>query len=352
MTVGLADYYPSFGTAFDDAGDQAWSSSSPRSHSPVHSESDWMSTGTVNTYGDALSDMSTFPCDSSTIASEEYIPHGEASSMPERGENLHGDIRNTFKTDSGVGVMPEREDDGPIDDSDDEAAAPPKRKGMYEFPPTIEQVKAAHEDIKNILRPRRSTGRGFKDPALGKVMKERLEGMKLFCFNYLDMVAKGRPSVWMAASLQTAKSLDHGPYLAKKLREWTRGFISDREELPQHNYGAFGRSLIDDEDFAEEIHLHLQGLGTKYIKAEDVVRYLDNADLLARLSRTKTISLATAHRWMKKMGYRWTRVPGGLYEDGHGRSDVVYYRDKIFIPAMTVIEKMMRKWGKDENGKE
>jgi hypothetical protein len=66
--------------------------------------------------------------------------------------------------------------------------------------------------------------------------------------------------------------------------------------------------LIDDEDFAQEIHLHLQSVG-KFCKVEDIVHYLACQEVLSKLKRQKTISLAMAQRWMKKMGYRWTKHP-------------------------------------------
>jgi len=35
--------------------------------------------------------------------------------------------------------------------------------------------------------------------------------------------------------------------------------------------------------------------------------------------------------WMKKLGYRWTTIPGSQYVDGHERKDIVDYRQKTFL---------------------
>ena len=81
-----------------------------------------------------------------------------------------------------------------------------------------------------------------------------------------------------------------------------RDFINDSKDLPQINHGGGVKSLIDDEDIAQEIKIHLQGIG-KYIKAEDIVQFCGTPEMLERLGRTRSISLATAQRWLIKMGY-------------------------------------------------
>jgi hypothetical protein len=45
------------------------------------------------------------------------------------------------------------------------------------------------------------------------------------------------------------------------------------------------------------------------------------------------------------MDYRWTLNPKGQYVDGHERADVVAYRDGVFLPAITELEKHTRKYG-------
>ncbi|KAJ7237346.1 hypothetical protein C8J57DRAFT_1087579, partial [Mycena rebaudengoi] len=61
------------------------------------------------------------------------------------------------------------------------------------------------------------------------------------------------------------------------------------------------------------------------------------------LGLNKGIHLATAQRWMKCMGYRWTKTPSGQFVDGHECPDVVYYRQKEFLLAFTWLEYQTRK---------
>lgn len=95
------------------------------------------------------------------------------------------------------------------------------------------------------------------------------------------------------AALRTTKTTQTGKYHAKKLRSWARAFIDDRNELPENNWGNESKSAIDDDDLAQDIHLHLQCL-ERPITAEDVVKFCGTEYMLARLRRTKTIQVMTA----------------------------------------------------------
>ncbi|KAI0684168.1 hypothetical protein BC835DRAFT_1422518 [Cytidiella melzeri] len=188
----------------------------------------------------------------------------------------------------------------------DEGAASgwrPKYSGCYIFAPEPDVVKKAYDDLRAILKPRRKKGYGHVDPGLNWILREHFEAMALFCHNFLKLQAKTpRVSQWTNASLHTAKGLGHGPYQAKLLRNWTREFIVNPEFIPEHNWkGALGRSHVNDEDFAQDIHLHLQGIGN-WVRA--IVDYTATPEVLNRLGRRKPISLATAQRWMSKMGYQ------------------------------------------------
>ena len=121
-----------------------------------------------------------------------------------------------------------------------------------------------------------------------------------------------------------AHAAERGPWLARCLREWTHTYISDHENLLLNTYGCWNVSLLEDEDLAQEIHLHLQGIG-KYVKAMDIVHYLDTPEMKACLSLKKTISLKTAQRWMQIMDYHWTKNPQGQFVDGHEQEDIVLY---------------------------
>ncbi|THG92559.1 hypothetical protein EW026_g8379 [Hermanssonia centrifuga] len=115
-------------------------------------------------------------------------------------------------------------------------------------------------------------------------------------------------------------------------------------------YGVWCETLLDeDEDFVNELNVHLQSCG-KYVRALDIVHYLDQADVKERYGLEKTVSLATAKRWMNRLGYRWSRTHKGQYVDGHEREDVVNYRTKVFLPVWEKIEAGQRSW--DNDGKE
>ncbi|KDQ49169.1 hypothetical protein JAAARDRAFT_143792 [Jaapia argillacea MUCL 33604] len=151
------------------------------------------------------------------------------------------------------------------------------------------------------------------------------------------------PLGWIASSLRTAQVHQKSTHTAKNIRKWTRSFIEDREDLPVNLYGAWNASLLDKGDLAKEIHLHLQGI-RKYVRALDIVHFLDNPDIQKKYSLKRTISLATAKRWMFMMDYRWSKGPSGQYVDGHEREDVVAYRQTKFLPTMAELAWNVRVW--------
>ncbi|KAH8796801.1 hypothetical protein DL96DRAFT_1479216, partial [Flagelloscypha sp. PMI_526] len=136
-------------------------------------------------------------------------------------------------------------------------------------------------------------------------------------------------------------SKDPGKHAAEKLRKKTRAFLEDRSEIPSNCYGNFARSLIDDEDFQQEIHAHLAKQGD-YCCAQDIVDYCSQPEVLSCLGRQKTISLGTAKKWMNKMGYQWMKTPKGQYVDGHEQIDVVCYCQEYFLPEMRKLRDRLR----------
>ncbi|KAK0474661.1 hypothetical protein EDD18DRAFT_1090483, partial [Armillaria luteobubalina] len=124
-------------------------------------------------------------------------------------------------------------------------------------------------------------------------------------------------------------------------RAWA--YIKDHDDLPKTHQGGGVKSAMDDNDFAQELHLHLQQVG-KYVKAEDILCFCKSPEVLSRIGRTKNISLSTAKNWMWKMGYCWQKNPKGQYVDGHECKDVVDYRQKGFLTQMAVFEVCMCLW--------
>ncbi|KAJ6522151.1 hypothetical protein B0H19DRAFT_973643 [Mycena capillaripes] len=131
-------------------------------------------------------------------------------------------------------------------------------------------------------------------------------------------------------------------WLGRKIREWTISFCEDKKNLPSHKYGRFNLSILSDEDIAGDIFLHLESLG-KFVSAKVIVGYVASPEFQARLRIERKISIRTAQRWMKKMGYRWRRELKGMYSDGHEREDVVHYRQNVsFLGGQVDLEARMR----------
>ncbi|KIK72415.1 hypothetical protein PAXRUDRAFT_180721, partial [Paxillus rubicundulus Ve08.2h10] len=134
-----------------------------------------------------------------------------------------------------------------------------------------------------------------------------------------------------------------GPWHGRNLRAWAKHYINDRTALPTHRFGKSNISRIHDESLAADIKTHLQSIG-KYVRAQDIVDYLHDPEVQQRHGFRKSISLATAQRWMQELGYRWGKEPKGQYLDGHEREDVVTYRQQNFLPAWAALQSCMRCW--------
>ena len=231
-------------------------------------------------------------------------------------------------------------EDNDDDHGNDQGGFKDKKHWSYS-PPGIEDACMAYADLQKILKSNHKTR-----PKLDPITQERLEQVRQFLWNYVDpsTTAHGARvgSSWMAASEQTAHVLGKGYHLARNLRNWGRAFIADREDLPTNQFGQ-SRSLLEDETLVKEINLHLQGIG-KHATAMDMVRFLDTPEMKTRLNHKTTIHLATAQRWMSKMGYHWGTAPKGQYVDGHEREDVVEYRQNKFLPELAKIEAKTRRW--------
>ncbi|OBZ62739.1 hypothetical protein A0H81_15008 [Grifola frondosa] len=207
-------------------------------------------------------------------------------------------------------------------------------------PPLMDDAKCALADITMILSPRRCNGKGHKAFKGDELLRTRLSMMQMHLRAYID---SSRPLTWIAASLHTAASHGKSSHIAKQIRKWTRSFIADREDLPLNLYGAWNTSLLDKGELAKEIHAHLQGIG-RYVKAQDIVVFLDIPEIKEKYALKHTISLATARRWMFMMDYRWCKGPSGQYVDGHEREDVVAYRQTTFLPSLAELEWNVHMW--------
>ncbi|KAJ3796389.1 hypothetical protein GGU11DRAFT_757552 [Lentinula aff. detonsa] len=208
--------------------------------------------------------------------------------------------------------------------------------------PTPTSIDSAITALSDILHPPRRTGRGFKIPDINHVVHARLELMLGFMRLYKAAGYTG----WERSSDEMAVVGGKGPWLARMIRQWAISFCLDHSNLLVHEYGKFNTSIIEDEDIAADIHLHLQSLG-KWIRAEDIVHYVGTPEFQARLKIKKGISVRTAQRWMKRMEYHWKAELKGQYSDGHEREDNVEYRQKKFLPVWKELESVSRWWKED-----
>jgi hypothetical protein len=176
-------------------------------------------------------------------------------------------------------------------------------------PPTVGLAYCALRDLKLILKPPQETGRGQKDLRLPLALRTRLERMSSFLWIYTDknMLApcpRGTTngSRWTSGSLQAAHAQQSTPYRVRNLQKWSKAFINDRTALPLSEHGKSSKSCIDDDDVTADIALHLQGLG-QYVRSQDIVDYLQQPGVKEKLQIKKVPHLATAKRWMQRMGY-------------------------------------------------
>jgi hypothetical protein len=179
-------------------------------------------------------------------------------------------------------------------------------------------ISAIH-NIDAILRPPRGTGHGYKHPNLNSALKFRLEDMQ----SVLHLFVKH--GEWMEDSEEIACIRGRGQYYGRVLRHWIKSFIADSASLPVSAWGNGNVSRLDAEpELHDKLRDHLQSIG-KYVKAQDLVDYLDRPEVKERYSPSISITLKTAQRWMERLGYSWTNTPAGCYVDGHERDDVVNY---------------------------
>src|SRR5882724_1667492 len=105
--------------------------------------------------------------------------------------------------------------------------------------PTLDEAKSALDVIKNVLRPWRDTGAGYKDVKLDLLLQGQLKLMKMLLIKYVDHLSRpGTPQadVWGATALEVVKMAVWGAWLACQLKIWTCTFMANHEILPRNIY--------------------------------------------------------------------------------------------------------------------
>jgi hypothetical protein len=175
--------------------------------------------------------------------------------------------------------------------------------------PSIPDARDAHTAIKAMLRPARVKGRPFVPFTGDDLLRRRMEMVQMLLWLFVHPDPTQR-LLWKAASLRTASCFEKSSSTAKRIRKWARNFIQSPDDLPLNLYGTGHVSMLENGDLASKLFRHLQSVG-KYVKAEDIVWYLDDPHIQEKYGLKRTVSLATARRWMYLMDYRWKKTPTG-----------------------------------------
>jgi hypothetical protein len=187
----------------------------------------------------------------------------------------------------------------------------------------------SYKDFPALCRARAQLNIESRNKKIDVFFRARITAMAGTLNLYLDPMLSYS---WRECSLLASKTAGHGVYHARNIRIWIRQYLA-AQKLPLHRYGKFHSSILEDEDLAQDIQLHLTEIAKKgYIRAQDVVDYVATPEVQERLRTTgnaRGISLRTAQRWLKKLRWRYAKKKNGMYIDGHEREDVVDYRKKF-----------------------
>jgi hypothetical protein len=108
---------------------------------------------------------------------------------------------------------------------------------------------------------------------------------------------------WGLSARQAAIAAGRDVYCARRFAHLSREYIASRKVLPINPYGQWKKSMLADEDLANDVHGHLQELG-KFITADKLVDYLSREDVMDKHSLDKKISVRMARRYLNELGYR------------------------------------------------
>ncbi|OAX43414.1 hypothetical protein K503DRAFT_765865 [Rhizopogon vinicolor AM-OR11-026] len=153
--------------------------------------------------------------------------------------------------DADEAVDEEQEEDEEVVDEKLPWTHSPSRTGQFIPPPSLVEAGASLNDLKFLIQPRRTSGIGHKDPQLDLLLQSRLEKMQMFLWNYTKPIGACR---WQAASLMNANAYEKSTWLAGRLRQWTRAYILDRNDLPLNIYGTWNSSILEDAGYSKRVY--------------------------------------------------------------------------------------------------
>ena len=196
--------------------------------------------------------------------------------------------------------------------------------------PTQTQAQEALQDLRKILHPPRKKGTGHVDPELNIFVRTRLEGMQTMLNFYVNKQSRTYNS-WTASLCQAAVSLSRGLHCAWQLHKLTRQYIKDCTMLPLNPYGDWNETMLVNEDLTNEINIYLLSIGNE-ISGEKLRDFVNSDDVRSWHGIDRKISMRTAQRYLKVLGYRYGAPKKDQYVDGHECEDVVFYQEQVFLP--------------------
>jgi hypothetical protein len=154
----------------------------------------------------------------------------------------------------------------------------------------------SHKDFPALRRAWAKLTVKAKDKRLDVFFRSRITAMVATLKFYLDPELSYS---WRESSVLAAKAMGRGVKHAQNLRKWIKDFLH-LEKLPLHRYSTYNSSILEEEDFRQEIQLHLtEILKKEYIRAQYIVDYVATPEVQQRLgTRARGIHVRTARRWL------------------------------------------------------
>lgn len=165
------------------------------------------------------------------------------------------------------------------------------------------------------------------------------------------------PGTRLNHALLAAKAFRHGIYYARKIIsceiQWrrdqrieegrkgchvkTRSWFSDKGvQLAAREFvrDSEGGRLVTAAKLAKAIAEYLNSeKATTIVSGAFHDTTLTERDFRTQANRrSRRVTARTARRWLRKMGFRHSRIAKGVLYDGHERVDVVKYRKEVFLP--------------------
>ena len=165
----------------------------------------------------------------------------------------------------------------------------------------------ALDGLKNVLRPRRDTGRGYKNPELDIWRCACIEGMCSMLYIFMNQESHTY-NKWGASACQAAIGLDQERQCAWWLCELNCAYFTDQMVLPINPYGNWNKSLLVEDNIVNEINIYLLSLGNN-ISASKLVDFLCHQEIKDKYGIEHNISHKTACRYLQALGYHYQATP-------------------------------------------